>query len=340
MLSWSTYEKEMLAVVKAVRKWRHYLLGRPFVVKTDHMSLKYLLEQRLTTLAQAQWLPKLLGYDYKIEYKKGVSPPYYSGLPSSLPGNSQKGVVLRDGVWFRERAILVSPTSPLLSTVSEMCHSSPEGGHFGFHQTLAKVKQNFVEGLPNSNGFTAVMVVVDRLSKYAHFVPLRHPFTAATITQEFVANIVCLHGVPLTVVVYSRTPLKLIPNVPSMTNVQTIDEYLHDRDKLLRQLHVNLLAEQHRMKIQANHHRRDFEFETYLSQRHRQGSQKLLEDILISLDGYQLAGNSISPEGATKGDLSCLYQDSDSDVKVDERTSNEFMDDLNVEYHERALLEN
>ncbi|GKD53695.1 transposon ty3-G gag-pol polyprotein [Tanacetum coccineum] len=73
MLSWSTYEKEMLAVVKAVRKWRHYLLGRTFVVKTDHMSLKYLLEQRITTPAQAKWLSKLLGYDYKIEYKKGVS---------------------------------------------------------------------------------------------------------------------------------------------------------------------------------------------------------------------------------------------------------------------------
>ncbi|GJU12033.1 hypothetical protein Tco_1134429 [Tanacetum coccineum] len=48
--------------------------------------------------------------------------------------------------------------------------------------------------------------------------------------------------------------------------------------------------------------------QTYSSQRHRQGSRRLLEDILISWDGYQLAGNSISPRGATKGDLSCLYQ--------------------------------
>ncbi|GKA05390.1 hypothetical protein Tco_0684510 [Tanacetum coccineum] len=48
--------------------------------------------------------------------------------------------------------------------------------------------------------------------------------------------------------------------------------------------------------------------ETYLSQRHRQGSRRLLEDILVSWDGFQLAENSISPKGATKGDLSCLYQ--------------------------------
>ena len=71
-LALSTYEKEMLAIVKAIRKWHPYLIGKPFTVRTDQKSLKYFLEQRITTPAQARWLPKLLGYDYKIEYKKGA----------------------------------------------------------------------------------------------------------------------------------------------------------------------------------------------------------------------------------------------------------------------------
>ena len=71
-LALSTYEKEMLSIVKAIQKWRPYLLGRPFIVRTDHRSLKYLLEQCITTPAQTRWLPKLLGYDYVIEYKKGL----------------------------------------------------------------------------------------------------------------------------------------------------------------------------------------------------------------------------------------------------------------------------
>ena len=67
----STYEKEMLAIVKSIQKWRPYLLGKPFTVRTDQRSLKYLLEQRITTPAQTRWLPKILGYDYEIEYKHG-----------------------------------------------------------------------------------------------------------------------------------------------------------------------------------------------------------------------------------------------------------------------------
>nr|GMC62899.1 Transposon Ty3-I Gag-Pol polyprotein [Ipomoea batatas] len=70
-LSWSIYAKEMLAILTAIRLWRPYLLGRRFYILTDQKSLKYLLEQRIGTPEQHNWVAKLLGYDYEILYRPG-----------------------------------------------------------------------------------------------------------------------------------------------------------------------------------------------------------------------------------------------------------------------------
>ena len=59
---------------------------------------------------------------------------------------------------------------------------------------------NFIEKLPKSSGKDCIMVVVDRLSKYAHFIPLTHPFTAITVAQTFLDSIYKLHGVPTSIV--------------------------------------------------------------------------------------------------------------------------------------------
>ena len=67
----STYEKEFLALVLAIRKWRHYLLGHQFKVRTDQQALKYLLEQRVGTPFQQKWVTKLLGFDFTVEYRCG-----------------------------------------------------------------------------------------------------------------------------------------------------------------------------------------------------------------------------------------------------------------------------
>lgn len=59
--SWSTYAKEMLAIVEAIRLWRPYLLGKKFFILTDQRSLKYFLEQRVATPEQQKWVIKLMG---------------------------------------------------------------------------------------------------------------------------------------------------------------------------------------------------------------------------------------------------------------------------------------
>ncbi|CAM8910737.1 unnamed protein product [Rhodiola kirilowii] len=59
---------------------------------------------------------------------------------------------------------------------------------------------DFIKGLPRVEGHSVIMVVVDRLSKYAHFVPLSHPYTVKIVTEAFIQEIVRLHGIPEVIV--------------------------------------------------------------------------------------------------------------------------------------------
>jgi hypothetical protein len=65
------YEKEIMAILHALKQCFPYLIGRHFKVKTYHDSVKYFLEQRLSSEEQQKWVTKMLGYDLEIIYKRG-----------------------------------------------------------------------------------------------------------------------------------------------------------------------------------------------------------------------------------------------------------------------------
>ena len=65
---------------------------------------------------------------------------------------------------------------------------------------------DFIVGLPKSNGKTIILVVIDRYTKYAYFVALRHPINAAKIAQVFIDTIVKLHEWP-SEIVSDRDPI-------------------------------------------------------------------------------------------------------------------------------------
>ena len=82
----SVYEKGLLAIIFAVSKWSQYLVEGRFTIRTDHQSLKYLLEQRFSNSLQQKWLSKLMGYDFDIVYKRGkekVCVGGFSRVPSA-----------------------------------------------------------------------------------------------------------------------------------------------------------------------------------------------------------------------------------------------------------------
>ena len=73
-----------MVVIRAIKKWRHYLIGCHYPVRTDQRSLKFLQDQHMV---KKKWLSKLLGYDFDIEYKPSHANKVANAL-SCLPAQS------------------------------------------------------------------------------------------------------------------------------------------------------------------------------------------------------------------------------------------------------------
>jgi hypothetical protein len=294
-LKLAAYERELIGLVQAVRHWRPYLWGRTFLVRTDHYSLKFLLDQRLSTVPQHQWLSKLFGFDFTVEYRPGrlntvadalsrrdaeatalSSPVDAAGALYAISGPSfalldeiraataattegqqrlqqlQAGDLpapwrFSDGLLLHGTRVFVPDHGDLRDQVLRLAHSA---GHEGIQKTLhrlrsdfylphdralvqdwvrscatcqrnktetlppagllqplevpsqvwADISMDFIEGLPKVHGKSVILTVVDRFSKYAHFIPLGHPYTAVSVARAFFDGVVRLHGFPASIV--------------------------------------------------------------------------------------------------------------------------------------------
>lgn len=70
----------------------------------------------------------------------------------------------------------------------------------------ADIGMDFIKALPCVGGKSVILTIVDRFSKYCHFIPLAHPYSAKSVAQAFFSNIVRLHGIPQSIV-SDRDPL-------------------------------------------------------------------------------------------------------------------------------------
>jgi len=67
-------------------------------------------------------------------------------------------------------------------------------------QVWEEICMDFITALPLAHGYSVIMVVVDRLSKFSHFIPLKNDLSSQQIAQIFVQNIIKLHGFPKVVI--------------------------------------------------------------------------------------------------------------------------------------------
>ncbi|RDX61868.1 Retrovirus-related Pol polyprotein from transposon 17.6, partial [Mucuna pruriens] len=70
-INYSTYDKELYALVKALQVWQHYLLYKEFVIHSDHEYLKHLKDQNKLNKRQVKWVEFLKQSLYVIKHKQG-----------------------------------------------------------------------------------------------------------------------------------------------------------------------------------------------------------------------------------------------------------------------------
>ena len=69
--NYSVYERELYAIVHALKKWRHYLYGAKLLIVFDHESIKWLNDQPDLKGRKARWAELLQEFDHELRYRKG-----------------------------------------------------------------------------------------------------------------------------------------------------------------------------------------------------------------------------------------------------------------------------
>ncbi|KAI5418581.1 hypothetical protein KIW84_042997 [Lathyrus oleraceus] len=269
-----------MALVLAVQHWRPYLLGRKFVVYSDQKSLRHLLQQRITTADQQNWIAKLLGYHFEVVYKpgpenkaadalsrmheevelKGImsfpvcmqeqqiqhevrNDPYLKKVMADLHVNptSQPGFQLIKGRLFYHGRLVLSAESKCIPLMLQEFHSSSTGGHSGFLRTYRRLAGNlYWVGMRKSVQTFVQSCDVCQRQKYSASSPMG--------TTPFEA-------------VYGRKPPTVVRFLQGETKVEAVATELVDRDEALRQLKYHLTRAQEKMKRYADKKRKAYSFE-------------------------------------------------------------------------------
>ncbi|GJV76638.1 putative reverse transcriptase domain-containing protein [Tanacetum coccineum] len=190
--NYTTHDLELGSEVFALNIWRHYLYRTKCTVFTDHKSLQHILDQKELNMRQPN--ARLLSdYDYDIRYHPG------------------KANMVADALSHKE---WIEP----LRQVLDMCEGqgrTPKARVKAEHQRPSgllvqpaipewkwdNITMDFITKLPKSSqGFDTIWVIVDRLTKSAHFLPIRENDPLDKLARLYLNRIVARHGIPVSII--------------------------------------------------------------------------------------------------------------------------------------------
>ncbi|RVX18526.1 Retrovirus-related Pol polyprotein from transposon 17.6 [Vitis vinifera] len=195
--NYTTIEKELLAVVFALDKFRAYLVGSFIIVFTDHSALKYLLTKQDAKARLIRWILLFQEFDLQIRDKKEVENVVADHLSRLVITHNSHVLPINDD--FPEESLMLLAKTPWYAHIANYlvtgevpnqiirkcvpeeeqqgilnhCHESACGGHFASQKTAMK-GIDFMGPFPMSFGNSYILVMVDYVSKWVEAIPCKH----------------------------------------------------------------------------------------------------------------------------------------------------------------------
>ncbi|SYW83661.1 uncharacterized protein UHO2_06861 [Ustilago hordei] len=233
--NYEIHDKELLAVVACLTQWQHMLAGLPnqLVILTDHEALKYFKSQRRITGRQARWAILLADFDFILQYRpgdKGGEPDALTRRTDMQPAGEEQDHNVRQLLpprVFKETAdhdsLLVAPMismesiaskglkdlvkifQPLDQELQEIHRKKPfelkDDLWYSGGRPWGSISLDFIEGLPpskkyDSKTYDSILVIVDRLTKFAILAPTHKTVTAKQTAVLLYGHMVRLFRYP------------------------------------------------------------------------------------------------------------------------------------------------
>jgi hypothetical protein len=134
-INYVTHDLELAAIVHALKMWRHYLLGRRFVLMTNHCGLRHLFDQPKLNARQARWMALLSEFDFEIKHIKGKENRVVDALSRSVKMIHLAAVSTCE-MDVRERVRNAQETDAFFKTVTSYLKQEPTGIKYEGYQML------------------------------------------------------------------------------------------------------------------------------------------------------------------------------------------------------------
>ncbi|GJW15472.1 reverse transcriptase domain-containing protein [Tanacetum coccineum] len=190
--NYTTHDLEIGAVMFTLKIWRHYLYGTECTMFTDHKILHHILDQKELNLRQRRWLELLADYDSQTEALKeeNIKAENLRGMDKAFEIRPDGTHCIKKRSWLplfvkaecqKLSGLLVQPEIPMWK--------------------WERITMDFITKLPKiSNGHDTIWVIVDRLTKSAHFIPIQETDSIETLTRLYIKEIVSWYGVPISII--------------------------------------------------------------------------------------------------------------------------------------------